>query len=41
MELYRFFASRRAVAITALVLIGVMLISANIVAGRFSPPGST
>ena len=35
MELYRFFASRRAVAITALVLIGVMLISANIVAGRF------
>ena len=35
MELYRFFASRRAVAITALVLIAVMLISANIVAGRF------
>src|SRR5215469_2179823 len=35
MELYRFFASRRAVAITALVLIGVMLIAANIVAGRF------
>src|SRR6516165_4070374 len=35
MELHRFFASRRAVAITALVLVGVMLIAANIVAGRF------
>ncbi len=39
MELYRSFhgllASRRAVAVTALVLIAVMLISANIVAGRF------
>jgi ABC-type uncharacterized transport system involved in gliding motility auxiliary subunit len=29
------FTSRRAVALTALVLIGVMLIAANIVAGRF------
>ena len=39
MEFYRsfhgFFASRRAVAVGALVLIGVLLISANIVAGRF------
>ena len=39
MEFYRsfhgFFGSRRAVAVTALVLIGVLLISANIVAGRF------
>ena len=39
MEFYRsshgFFASRRAVAVTVLVLIGVLLISANIVAGRF------
>jgi ABC-type uncharacterized transport system involved in gliding motility auxiliary subunit len=39
MELYRsfhgFFGSRRAVAVTELVLIGVLLISANVVAGRF------
>jgi ABC-type uncharacterized transport system involved in gliding motility auxiliary subunit len=39
MEFYRsfhgFFASRRALAVTALILIGVLLISANIVAGRF------
>jgi ABC-type uncharacterized transport system involved in gliding motility auxiliary subunit len=39
MELYRsfhgFFGSRRAVAVTELVLVGVLLISANVVAGRF------
>jgi ABC-type uncharacterized transport system involved in gliding motility auxiliary subunit len=39
MELYRsfhgFFGSRRAVAVTELVLIGVLLISANILASRF------
>ena len=36
-----FFASRRAVAVAALVCIALMLVSVNIIAARFSRGGST